>query len=185
MKGKVSPRYYIQEKQSIKYEKCYRNIRNSLFFARARTNTIKLEEHKGRGITGYDKTCKLCKEDKDIVHFLIDCKKLEKCRNYNLIDRNIQDSEEKMRKLLFRNKNHQEIGQMIKELWTERKEILDNIKKRLKVNYRNFTRRNSITLQRKTCKSDPGPGRSGCDYPKCKYKYRSIGRSGLHRCRPV
>merc|ERR1711874_632793 len=40
MKEKVSLRYYIQEKQKIKYEKCYRNNRNSLFFARARTNTI-------------------------------------------------------------------------------------------------------------------------------------------------
>merc|ERR1711913_77024 len=91
MKEKVSLRYYIQEKNSIKYEKCYRNNRNSLFLARARTNTIKLEEHKGRGLTGYDKTCKLCKEDiEDIVHFIIDCKMLEKCRNYNLIDRNIR-----------------------------------------------------------------------------------------------
>merc|ERR1711874_422126 len=40
MKEKVSLRYYIREKQKIKYEKCYRNNRNSLFFARARTNTI-------------------------------------------------------------------------------------------------------------------------------------------------
>ena len=150
----------------------------TLFFARARTNTIKLEEHKGRGLIGYDKTCKLCKEDKeDIVHFIIDCKKLEKCRNYNLIDKNIQNSEEKMRKLLFRNKKHQEIGQMIKELWIERKEILDSIKKRQKDNHRAFTRRSNITQQRKICKSDPGPRREGCDYPDYKYKFRSIGRS--------
>ena len=95
MTRKVSLRFYIQEKRKIKYELCYRNNRNSLFLARARTNTIKLEDHKGRGLIGYDKTCKICKEDKeDIVHFIIDCKKLEDSRNYNLIDKNIQSSEE-------------------------------------------------------------------------------------------
>merc|ERR1711874_565357 len=125
MTGKISLRYYIQEKKKIEYEHCYRNNRNSIFLARARTNTLKLEDHKGRGLPGYDKTCKLCKEGKeDIVHFIIDCKKLEKSRDYNLIDRNINNSEERMRKLLFRNNKYQEIGTMIKNLWTNRKKIL-------------------------------------------------------------
>ena len=124
MAGKVSLRFYIQEKSKIKYEFCYRNNKNSLFFARARTNSIKLEEHKGRGLAGYDKTCKLCKEGiEDIVHFIIDCKKLERIRNYNLIDKDIQNSEEKMRKLLFRDNRFQEIGKMIKNLWIERSKI--------------------------------------------------------------
>ena len=117
MVRKVSLRFYIQEKRKIKYDFCYRNNKNSLFFARARTNSIKLEEHKGRGLVGYDKTCKLCKEgNEDIVHFIIDCKRLEKVRNYHLIDKNIQCSEEKMRKLLFRDNRFQEIGKMIKNL---------------------------------------------------------------------
>merc|ERR1711913_254446 len=88
MKEKISMRYYIQEKQKVKYEHCYRNNRNSLFYARARTNTIKLEDHKGRGLMGYDKTCKICKEGKeDLVHFIVNCKELE-ARNYNLLDKN-------------------------------------------------------------------------------------------------
>ena len=118
MAGKVSLRFYIQEKDKIKYENCYRNNANSLFLARARTNSIKLEEHKGRGIVGYDKTCKICKEnDEDLVHFLIDCKKLEKVRDYDLIDKDILNSEDRMRSLLFRNNRFQEIGNMIKNLW--------------------------------------------------------------------
>ena len=116
MAGKVSLRFYIQEKSKIKYEHCYRNNANSLFLARARTNSIKLEEHKGRGIAGYDKTCKICKENiEDAVHFLIDCRELEKVRDYNLINRDIQNSEERMRSLLFKDNRFQEIGNMIKK----------------------------------------------------------------------
>ena len=130
MAEKVSLRFYIQEKDKIKYEHCYRNNTNSLFYARARINSIKLEDHKGRGIAGYDKTCKMCKEDmENIVHFLIDCKKLEIVRDYNLINRNIQNSEERMRNLLFKDNRFQEIGNMIKNLWTRRRKILESNKK--------------------------------------------------------
>ena len=116
MKEKVSLTYYMQEKKGIMYERCYRNNRNSLFYARARTNSIKLEEHKGRGIAGYDKTCRLCKDGvENIVHFIIDCKMLEHYRDYQLIDKNISNSEERMRILLFRNREHQDIGNMIKK----------------------------------------------------------------------
>ena len=65
MEKKISLRFYIQEKKSIHYDLCYRNNRNSMFYARTRTNIIKLEDHKGRGIEGYDKTCKLCKDEKE------------------------------------------------------------------------------------------------------------------------
>ena len=79
---KTSLRFYIQEKKGIHYDLCYRNNRNSMFYARARGNAIKLEEHKGRGIEGYDKTCKLCKEEnEDIVHFITKCRRLESIRN--------------------------------------------------------------------------------------------------------
>merc|ERR1712105_3142 len=122
---KVSLKFYIQEKNKIKYEHCYRNNTNSLFFARARTNSIKLEEHKGRGIAGYDKTCKICKENfENIVPFLIDCKELEKVRDYNLINRDIQNSEDRMRSLLFKDNRFQEIGYMIKNLWVKRRNII-------------------------------------------------------------
>ena len=152
-------------------------VENSIFLARARTNTLKLEDHKGRGLPGYDKTCKLCKEGKeDIVHFIIDCKKLEKSRDYNLIDRNINNSEEKIKVLLFRNNNYQETGKMIKKLWEERKRILETYKEKHKKNYRDFTRNSSITQQREKCESDPGPKKGGCNYLKQRHRYSTIGR---------
>ena len=177
MTEKISLRYYIQEKRKIGYENCYRNNSNSIFLARARTNTLKLEEHKSRGIPGYDKTCKLCRESKeDIVHFTIDCKKLEKVRNYNLIDNELNSSEEKMKTLLFRNSNFQEIGYMIKKLWEERRELLETYKARCKKINQDFTRYSNITPQRDKCVSDPGPKKGGCVYPIPRYRNHSVGR---------
>ena len=75
---KTSMKYYIKEKKEIQYELCYRNNKNSMFYARTRTNSIKLEEHKGREIVDYNKTCRLCNEEtEDLVHFLTRCKKSE------------------------------------------------------------------------------------------------------------
>ena len=177
MTEKISLRYYIQEKGKIGYENCYRNNSNSIFLARARTNTLKLEEHKGRGIPGYDKTCKLCREsEEDIVHFTIDCKKLEKVRNYNLIDNELNSSEEKMKTLLFRNSNFQEIGYMIKKLWEERRELLEIYKARSKKTNQDFTGYSNITPQRDKCVSDPGPRKGGCVYPIPRYRNLSVGR---------
>ena len=61
MRKKMSLRFYGLEKGEIGYDLCYRNNNNSKFYARARMNALKFEEHKGRGIKGYNKTCKLCK----------------------------------------------------------------------------------------------------------------------------
>ena len=178
MAEKVSLRFYIQEKNKIKYEHCYRNNTNSLFFARARTNSIKLEEHKGRGLAGYDKTCKICKEDiEDVVHFIIDCKKLERIRDYNLINKDIQNSEERMRSLLFKDNRFQEIGNMIKNLWTERRNILENNKKKNKKTLEAFKENQPSQNQGKRGRlSDPGPGRGECGYLRKKDRCRSLGK---------
>ena len=145
--------------------------------ARARTNTLKLEEHKGRGIPGYDKTCKLCKKsEENIVHFIIECEKLEKRRNYSLIDSRLENSEEKMIKLLFGNKNHQEIGYMLKKLWEERRNQLENNQERRKKTDQDPSRHGNIALLKGKCRSDPGPGKGGCAYPKQKHRNLSVGR---------
>merc|ERR1711909_199298 len=102
MSKKQSLRFYIKEKGEIQYEQCYRNSLSSTFYARARINSLKLEEQKGRGKVNYNKNCKLCEEEEeDIVHFTTKCKKLEKMRDNNLLDRDIEDPEERMRTLLF------------------------------------------------------------------------------------
>merc|ERR1712179_48913 len=126
---KQSLRFYIKEKNEVKYELCYRNSLSSAFYARARINSLKLEEQIGRGKMNYDKKCKLCeKEEEDIVHFTIKCGKLEGKRNYDLINKELIDPEERMRALLFRNENHQEVGRMIKELWDLRGKMLKDKK---------------------------------------------------------
>ena len=108
---------------------CYRNSLSSAFYARARINSLKLEEQIGRGKMNYDKKCKLCeKEEEDIVHFTIKCGKLEEKRNYDLINKELRDPEERMRALLFRNENHQEVGRMIKALWDLRGKMLKDRK---------------------------------------------------------
>ena len=128
MNKKTSLRIYELEKKDIGYEFCYRNNSYSRFLARARMNSLQLEEHKGRGQKNYNTNCKLCGEEKeDMVHFLTKCKNLEIKRDYNIIDKDIRNPEEKMRKLLYRNKNYQEVGRLIKNLWTLRKELINNL----------------------------------------------------------
>ena len=123
---KTSLRIYSLEKKEIGYEFCYKNNGFSRFLARARINALQLEEHKGRGQINYNTNCKLCgKEKEDLVHFLIKCEKLEVRRNYEIIDKNICNSEERMRKLLYRNKKHQEVGKQIKNLWDLRKKLIE------------------------------------------------------------
>merc|ERR1712179_249186 len=129
MSKKPSLKFYIKEKGEIKYEQCYRNSLSSTFYARTRINSLKLEEQKGRGKENYNKNCKLCEEE-DIVHFTTKCKKLEKMRDYNLLDRDIEDPEERMRTLLFRYERREDIGRMIKNLWDLRKQMLDEIEEK-------------------------------------------------------
>ena len=94
-----------------------------------------MEEHKGRRQKNCNTTCKLCGEEReDLVHFIIKCKSLETKRNYNLIKKDIKDPEARMRKLLYKNEKHQEIGKLIRNLWTVRKELIDKLSKELDKN---------------------------------------------------
>ena len=113
---KSSMRFYKLDKMEIGYEHCYRNNSYSAFLVKARINSLQLEEHIGRGVQNYEAKCKLCgKETEDIVHFIIKCEKLKNKRDYKLIDKNTQNPEERLRKLLFKNGKHQEVGKMIKK----------------------------------------------------------------------
>merc|ERR1711909_158543 len=134
MRSKPSLRFYIKEKSEIKYDMCYRNSLSSAYYARARTNSLKLEEQVGRGRIEYDRKCKICGEEvEDIVHFTVKCEKLEGKRNYDLINKNLIDPEERMRTVLFRNEKRQEVGRMIRDMWILRSELLKEIgKKKIK-----------------------------------------------------
>ena len=62
-----------------------------------------------------------------MVHFITKCKNLEIKIDYNIIDKSISNLEERMRILLYRNENHQEVGRLVKNLWTLRKELINNL----------------------------------------------------------
>merc|ERR1711913_22954 len=161
LESKITMKYYAQGKTRFGYEFCYRNNFNSTFLARARINSLKLEEHKGRGNPHYDKTCELCKKGvEDIVHFLIDCKELEEDRNYLLIDNSLGNSEEKMIKLLFQSEDFQGTGHMIKKLWNRRK-TLQKYNQKIEEDKKNSRQPpNPVIYQN----SDPGPVSRGHDF---------------------
>ena len=70
-----------------------------------------------------------------------------------------------MRKLLFRDNRFQEIGKMIKNLWTERIKILETNKKKNKKTLKKFRKgQTSLNQEKKGWLSDPGPGRWVCGY---------------------
>ena len=145
-----------------------------MFYARARINTIKLEDHKGRGIEGYDKTCKLCKEEKeDLFHFIVKCRKLEEIRDYRLLDKNISNPEERMRKLLFRDNRCHEIGKMVKDLWIQRRKILNKLTNRQLNSIPHRVNDPEMSTQSKS-KSDPGPMVWG--YRDIRQRYRSLSK---------
>ena len=85
MLHKPSLKWYRIGKKDIGYEMCYRNDINSTYLAKARTNSLQLEDHIGRGIANYDKTCKLCGEEEDLEHFLVRCPELSRKRNPEVI----------------------------------------------------------------------------------------------------
>ena len=57
---------------------------------------------------------------------------MEKIRDYSLLDKDIEDLEERMRTLLFRNERRGDVGRMIKNLWDLRKQLLDEIEEKKK-----------------------------------------------------
>ena len=149
MSEKKILKYYREGKGKLQYEFCYRNNLNSMFYARARLNALGLEEAKSRGKKFYNKTCKLCNQgEEDLMHFLLVCPSLEKGRDYNIINKSIEEPKTRLIDCLFRNKEYQKVGKMIKNMWGIRKDKLKTQKERNKIRY----------IQ--PAYSDPGPKRA-------------------------
>ena len=166
--SKSTLKYYAEGKTRIGYEHCYRNNANSTYYAKARTNSLKLEEAIGRGKRYYNRECKLCGQgDEDIVHFIVECRALEGKRDYNLLNRDIEDPRQRMIELLFGQEDHQGVGRMVKVLWYRRKAIIKN-KERLEIERK---KRESIPTTACGGRSDPGPMRN-CQPP---IRRRSLG----------
>ena len=124
-----------------------------MFLARARLNSLGLEEAKGRGLPGYNKKCKLCGlEEEDILHFTMICPILEKTRSrHKIINNSIKDPKERMLELLFKQNEYQKAGGLIRNLWNKRKQILD---------YKEKEKERQGDIKNITQRSDPGPERN-------------------------
>ena len=129
LQKKISLRWYIQGKQRIAYENCYRNNRHSAFLAKARTNSLQLEDQLGRGKPNYDKTCKLCQDGKeDLDHFMVKCEKLESERDRRIIEDTDKPIQERTVEILFKSKSNQKTAIMIKKMWDLRKRLRDDLR---------------------------------------------------------
>ena len=130
MMHKPSLKWYRIGKKNIGYEMCYRNNISSTYLAKARTNSLQLEDHLGRGIPNYDKTCKLCKtEEEDLEHFLVRCPDLNQKRNLEIMKKVIpMTSEEQTLHILFKCKQYQKVGKIIRNMWEYRKLRKDKLK---------------------------------------------------------
>merc|ERR1712121_325541 len=149
LKEKKILKYYKEGKGKMKYEFCYRNNINSMFLARARLNSLRLEEALGRGNAFYNKTCKLCKqEEEDLLHFVIECPCLERKRNYEIIDRGIAEPGKRLVHCLFKQRKYQKTGKMLKSMWYTRKNIIEQRKNRIKI--RGLTTIYHIVIQGQT-----------------------------------
>ena len=153
LEEKSTLKYYKEGKESMGYENCYKNNADSMLYAQARLNALKLEEAIGRGQRYYDQTCKLCGlEKEDLLHFMLKCPKLEKRRDQEILNNGIEDPEKKLTHFLFKQKNHQEKGKMIKDMWYARRSIL---KFREECQDRDRQENGKSNVQ----KTDPGPRR--------------------------
>ena len=116
MLHKPTLRWYRLGKINIGYEMCYCNNICSTYLEKARTNSLQIEEHIGRGIPNYDKTCKLCGTgEEDLEHFLVKCPELERKRDPEIMEMELpMTSKEKTSHILFKNKQYQKLAKMIR-----------------------------------------------------------------------
>ena len=130
MMQKPSLKWYRVGKEDIGYEICYKNDISSTYLAKARTNSLQLEDQIGRGIANYDKTCKLCAEEgEDLEHFIVRCPELEGKRYQDIMERELpMTSEERTTHIRFRNKNYRKIAIMIRGMWEHRKIRKDSLR---------------------------------------------------------
>ena len=119
-------KWYRDGKKGIQYDQCYTNNLNSKIFARARTNTLQVEEFKHRRNRDHDTICKLCgTEEEDLEHFIIRCPRLVNKRNRGIMNkwRNV-DKHRQMVDILFNEKKYEKISQMLRAMWLYRKDLL-------------------------------------------------------------
>ena len=115
---KPSLQWYRLGKTSIGYENCYRNTKISTYLAKARTNSLQLQEQLGRFKPNYDTTCTLChQEEENLDHFMVKCPTLENKRDLDIIEPwKDMDTKLKTVNILFKGKDYERTANMIKKM---------------------------------------------------------------------
>ena len=126
MEEKETLKWYKRGKKKIGYDMCYRNTFNSKLLARARTNTLQLEEFINRRNRNHNKTCKLCgREEEDLKHFLLNCPRLGSKRNREIMTKWYnRDKDRQLIDILFNEKDYDKIRKMVGAMWLLRKDLL-------------------------------------------------------------
>ena len=122
---KPTLQWYREAKLYTGYDDCYRNNINSDYLAKARTNCLQLEEYFNRRNRNYDKTCKLCnQEEENLEHFLVVCPRLQSKRDPAIMDQwNNLDTRTQTASILFKEKDYNRTGAMIRKMWLYRKDL--------------------------------------------------------------
>merc|ERR1712030_38019 len=126
LEEKVTMKWYKNGKNKIGYDECYRNTQSSKILAKARTNTLQVEEVLHRRDRNHDKTCKLCgSEEEDLKHFMISCPRLRSRRNRELMRKwENEDKDQQLINILYNEKDYDKVRKMVKAIWNPRKDLL-------------------------------------------------------------
>ena len=123
---KPTLQWYREGKLYIGYDYCYSNNASSDYLAKARTNSLQLEEYYGRRNRNHKKTCKLCNQGKEnLEHFLVVCPRLQQKRDPAIMNKWIdQSTKTQTASILFKDKDYYRTGAMIRKMWLYRKDLL-------------------------------------------------------------
>ena len=126
MQEKDTLKWYRRGKKKIGYDNCYINTQSAKLLARARTNTLQVEEYIHRRDRNHNKMCRLCGiEEEDLRHFLISCPRLRSRRNRELMRKwDNEDKDQQLVNILYNEKDYDKVRKMVKAIWNLRKDLL-------------------------------------------------------------
>ena len=126
MEEKETLKWYRRGKRKIGYEGCYRNNFSAKILAKARTNTLQVEEFIHRRNRNHSMICRLCgREEEDLKHFIITCPSLGEKRNRRLMRKWCNRNKDKqLIDILFREEEQDKVRIMVGAMWRLRKDLL-------------------------------------------------------------
>ena len=127
LEEKETARIYRRFKENMGEEKCYDNRPASELLFKARANNLTLNSKRWSGRV--DARCDLCGDEReDLVHFLIDCSKLENKRDRSIMEKcQDADKENMAGKILFDKDEIDKVKDMLEAMWKSRKRQIKQI----------------------------------------------------------